>query len=166
MRHPPTSLKNMTPEELVLHKRFVAQRHRDNNREKIREEQRRCYHKNKKAFKERNTKWRANNQEKVAEYQRVYMAKKRRDAVERLGNKCCWCGESDYLVLTIDHINGDGHVERKSISNKKMLDIIIYSPLEIVKTRYQILCWNCQYRKKIKNKEIGSRVLRMKLEEA
>jgi DNA-directed RNA polymerase subunit RPC12/RpoP len=69
--------------------------------------------------------------------------------VEKLGNKCNHCGFSDVRALQIDHINGDGYKERnirKSLNRKIALGLIDTS-------RYQILCANCNWIKKVENNE-------------
>ena len=40
------------------------------------------------------------------------------------GNICSCCGESDYMFLTIDHINNDGHKQRRKISTQLYKSII------------------------------------------
>lgn len=58
------------------------------------------------------------------------------------GGMCACCGESQIMFLTIDHVNDDGHVERKeygySTTNqyKRILDAGCPAS-------YQVLCFNC-----------------------
>lgn len=66
----------------------------------------------------------------------------------RLGNKCHRCGEPDLLVLQIDHIKGGGTKERQGISSLARYQKV----LENIK-KYQILCANCNIRKRWENKE-------------
>lgn len=59
------------------------------------------------------------------------------------GGKCRSCACSNYPFLTIDHLNQDGHIHRKSISN-------IYSWLRrnnYPSDNFQLLCYNCNYLK-------------------
>jgi len=52
-------------------------------------------------------------------------------------------------ALQIDHVNGDGHKERqtrKSLNRKIALNLIDTS-------RYQILCANCNWIKRVENNE-------------
>jgi len=65
-------------------------------------------------------------------------------------NKCAGCGIEDIVVLTIDHINGGGTQHRKKI-HQDMYNWLIKNNFP---EGYQVLCWNCQYRKKIKNREM------------
>jgi len=57
------------------------------------------------------------------------------------GNKCVCCGERNRLFLTVDHINNDGSTHRKRVggSHNAIKDIISSKD----KTKYQILCYNC-----------------------
>lgn len=63
------------------------------------------------------------------------------------GNKCACCGESNRQFLTLDHINGNGTVERRQKRKEKgrssahgLLDEAVAHP---DKSKYQILCYNC-----------------------
>lgn len=62
------------------------------------------------------------------------------------GSKCACCGESNRVFLTLDHINGDGNAERKALKNRQggCLGKAIREP---DKSKYQILCYNCNYGK-------------------
>jgi len=57
------------------------------------------------------------------------------------GHKCSCCGESNELLLNIDHINNDGNRHRKLRGS----GISIYK--DIINNGfpnfYQLLCWNC-----------------------
>lgn len=64
------------------------------------------------------------------------------------GNKCVNCSETDYDVLTIDHINNDGNLDRRGKSRlsgdytyRKLIK------LGFPKEDYQILCYNCNIKK-------------------
>ena len=64
---------------------------------------------------------------------------------------CVRCGFADLRALSIDHINGNGHKERKG-------GIALY---ESLKQRgfpdgYQTLCLNCQFIKRDENKEYNN----------
>jgi len=60
------------------------------------------------------------------------------------GDKCACCGEHRREFLTIDHINNDGHRERKKLDCRGYSGGFYHS---IIKRgfpdHYQILCWNC-----------------------
>lgn len=60
----------------------------------------------------------------------------------------CPCGESELAVLSIDHKFDTGADERRS--NKKLLGIHFYRLLakSPIRDDLQVLCMNCQYRKR------------------
>lgn len=66
--------------------------------------------------------------------------KLRQDVLDAYGRRCACCGETEERFLTIDHVNNDGHIERKRYAKVKIHARIRrqgYPPT------YQILCWNC-----------------------
>lgn len=86
-----------------------------------------------------------------------YSQKLRLKTFEKLGGKCVVCGESDWRCLQIDHVNGGGHTELKEIGR-----VAIY--LKILKNRckngeYQLLCANCNWRKRYDRNEQGHKGL-------
>ena len=91
-------------------------------REKIKSDRRKLYKKNSAIFKKK--------------------------AFDLLGNKSKKCGETEKLVLQIDHIKGGGNKERKGLNSlyryKKVLEDT---------KKYQILCAHCNWLKMHKNKE-------------
>lgn len=64
-----------------------------------------------------------------------------------LGGKCIQCGESDVRCLQIDHINGGGGKERKSLSVWKYYQKVLES-VKMNKREYQCLCANCNFKKR------------------
>lgn len=66
------------------------------------------------------------------------------DVMDKYGEKCAYCGDDRFEVLTIDHINGGGQKHMRTEEFKRygsfwrILDNIKYSP-----DLYQILCHNC-----------------------
>jgi len=59
------------------------------------------------------------------------------------GSKCLCCGESNPQFLTLDHIQNDGTAERKS--GLGTWGVLRKAIREKDKTRYQILCYNCNF---------------------
>lgn len=87
-------------------------------------------------------------------YCRNKIAELKRLAYDLLGNICSRCGESRIPVLSIDHINGDGAIHRKSLNGstiKFYKDVIRDG-----KVRFQILCMNCQWMKRHERKECNN----------
>ena len=60
--------------------------------------------------------------------------------VAALGGKCRCCGETEPVFLTLDHVQNDGHKDRKLARHLLMARVEAegFPP-----DRYQILCWNC-----------------------
>lgn len=82
--------------------------------------------------------------EKVSAQQKL-----RAEAMELLGNFCMHCTETDRRVLQIDHIFGDGAKQRREMNTYQFLKDV----LEHGATRYQVLCANCNVRKRVVNDE-------------
>jgi hypothetical protein len=71
-------------------------------------------------------------------------------------NKCKHCGNSDIRVLQIDHINGGGRKEMMSFRFNGFLNHcykqLLENKISFLK-KYQLLCANCNWIKRIENKE-------------
>jgi len=63
--------------------------------------------------------------------------------LEKYGKACAACGCTDPVVLTLDHVNDDGHLDRKEKAPK----VIYREALEQHRPDLQVLCANCQLRK-------------------
>lgn len=79
--------------------------------------------------------------------------KRKQEVISHYSNgtmKCFKCGYQDIRALSIDHINGGGRKQIRTIRKTRFYDWI-------VKNNYpsglQVLCMNCQFIKKIENKE-------------
>jgi hypothetical protein len=72
----------------------------------------------------------------------------KKKAFDLLGNKCKKCGETEKLVLQIDHIKGGGNKERRGLNS-----LYRYKKVLEDKKKYQILCARCNWLKMHKNKE-------------
>lgn len=57
---------------------------------------------------------------------------------------CNCCHETALAFLTLDHINNDGHEERKLLNGTHMY---AYVKRNGFPPRYQVLCWNCNIAK-------------------
>jgi hypothetical protein len=76
----------------------------------------------------------------------------RNKILELLGNKCSRCGFSDIRALQIDHVNGKGLKEIRSMNNWKYLHRVL-DEISKGSKDYQCLCANCNQIKKIEKKE-------------
>ncbi len=74
---------------------------------------------------------------------KAYTLNIRQKLIEGYGSRCECCGESEYMFLTIDHINNDGASERKQFSNNmnKFYRMLINS--NYPRDNYRLLCYNC-----------------------
>ena len=68
-----------------------------------------------------------------------------------LGGRCVECHETDERVLQIDHRYSDGNKER-GLSRSKL-----YKKVENHTRRYQLLCANCNWRKRSKDVIVQAR---------
>jgi hypothetical protein len=68
-----------------------------------------------------------------------------------LGGRCVDCHETDERVLQIDHRYSDGNKERKFTRSQ------LYSRVRKNTNRYQLLCANCNWRKRTKDMVVQSR---------
>lgn len=76
----------------------------------------------------------------------------RSKVIEMMGGKCVHCGETDSRCLQIDHINGHGIEDRLlHINRQNLLRYIIKHGYE---GKYQLLCANCNWRKRYDNNEV------------
>ena len=76
----------------------------------------------------------------------------RKHVLVALGGKCVCCGyDKDLRGLVLDHINGDGHEDRKRYGSKLFRH---YSKnLEAAKSVLQVLCATCNQIKSIEQRE-------------
>lgn len=84
---------------------------------------------------------------------RIRKWKYRLDALTAIGElKCLHCGIDDVRVLAIDHIHGGGKAERDFYNGEAKY----YKHVAANPSNYQLLCHNCNYLKRINNKEHGA----------
>lgn len=77
---------------------------------------------------------------------------KRHTLLDALGGKCVCCGyDKDPRGLVLDHINGDGHEDRKRIGGK--IARYYVNNLAEAKEKLQVLCATCNQIKSMENRE-------------
>lgn len=88
------------------------------------------------------------------EYHKNKDRKLRKRVLTFLGDKCIKCGITDFRVLQIDHINGNGYQEQK-VNNwgGHNTHRYYYHILEVKGKGYQLLCANCNWVKRYERKE-------------
>lgn len=97
----------------------------------------------------------AYHQEHRAEKSAYYKARNKKLTQEVLGHYsngtpiCAHCGETDLVVLCIDHINNDGAEQRRKMGWGRGAGNVLYYWLVANKfpEGYQVLCYNCNIRK-------------------
>ena len=83
-------------------------------------------------------------------YQKTKITSLRERIHDKLGHACCRCGFADKRALQIDHINGGGNKEHKQIkNNESFLNKVLLDNTG----SYQILCANCNWIKRMENRE-------------
>lgn len=94
---------------------------------------------------------------------RLYHHKLRLSLIKLLGSKCnckikncCHkgiCGIKDLRCLQIDHINGNGAIERKRFKHKAVFHRFYLNNPDKIKGELQLLCSNCNWVKRFNNNE-------------
>lgn len=64
---------------------------------------------------------------------------------EALGRKCNCCGEEHPDLLTLDHVNNDGHIYRERYNEQQMYRMAHREGWP--KDKYQVLCMSCNFAK-------------------
>ena len=92
--------------------------------------------------------WYQRNKTQQAIYYAGHRDRIRQEMVKAFGGKCSHCGESDPVVLVLDHINDNAKEDRKQNHHTGG-----YGFYMLLKSRswptagLQLLCHNCNYRK-------------------
>lgn len=92
------------------------------------------------------------NSAKKKEMTKEWYRRVRRSCLEILGGKCVSCGFLDYRALQVDHINGGGFRDKKSMT-KVYFKAVIESFLKN-ENKYQLLCANCNWIKRFTKNEV------------
>lgn len=102
---------------------------------------------------------RKENPEKYAAHSRKAKAKERERLYEIYGHVCAICGFSDKRALTLDHRLNNGNEERRQLGERGVYRKAKagYAPDE-----YQILCMNCQFIKRVEDKNQNQHKERLK----
>lgn len=108
--------------------------------------------------KESMSRYNSQNKSRILFQSALYRDKLRLEMVEAYGGKCLHCGESDPIVLTLDHINNDPGPEYKRFGTSSRGGYTLYRFLRKQgwpKDRFQLLCFNCNMKKEHKRRREG-----------
>lgn len=86
------------------------------------------------------------NRHRFAHYGARQRDKLKEEVVAAYGGKCCHCGINNPVVLCLDHINDDAHIEKELYGLNARGGHKIYGKLKAQgwpKDRFQLLCYNC-----------------------
>jgi hypothetical protein len=115
---------------------------------KRRERERKYYIKNREKILERKGK----GYDKRNKKEKIIRKKSKQIIFEMLGNKCCRCGYSNPMALQLDHLLKKEKNEKRKESWDNYIRNPDLTPITII-FKYQILCANCNWIKRVENKE-------------
>lgn len=120
---------------------LVQRRLRQNDFDKKRAQKRAIQWKNDPDLRLRNKqariKYKINNPDRARDKYRLI----RKNVIAKYGNACECCNEMTLQFLSIDHIIGGGHAERKAIGYRSIYRKLNKSAARL--PEYRILCYNC-----------------------
>ena len=134
--------------------------YRLDNKEKTRSYGREYYERNKERIKERGIRRYQEDRVRILNVCRKHHQDIKKEVLTFYSNskepKCVCCGEDRLPCLSIDHIEGDGALQRKSLGASAGAHLYRWLRKQGYPEGYQTLCMNCQYIKKFKNKEFAN----------
>lgn len=100
--------------------------------------------------------WYSKNKDKVTAGVLLYQKGLRDKFLNKYGAVCCCCGETDRLVLTLDHIGESGAAARGKYGTGKRRtnnDTEYRKAIaRLDRTKYRVLCMNCQFTERQNNR--------------
>lgn len=124
------------------HKNDYAKQWRAANPDKVRASNVERYATHRAEYRARYEKEKREDPHRFAKYRKKERVKLKRSVIDMYGGECAGCGFSDIACLSIDHINGDGYRERKTIEGYKFYRHLLKTPRRI---DLRVLCMNCQF---------------------
>jgi len=112
-----------------------------------------------------NEEWKKLHPEKVKEYLHISQEKAKKELFELLGNKCanpnCLVpgGCREPRCLQVDHVHGNGVQQRKRRKHCSGYYRGILKEIKAGSEDYQLLCANCNWIKRVEEKEVRRWVL-------
>jgi len=111
------------------------------NRKRILDNNKKWHKNNKDRVNKIKKKWKDNNKTKVREYNHKTNRQLKLDIINILGGFCVCCKEATWEFLSLDHVNNDGYIERKSKQQHTIYREIRDGKADL--NKYQLLCYNC-----------------------
>lgn len=134
-------------------KKIIDKNYRLNNKDKIKVAKHEHYLKNKDKIKQRINDYISKNRDKHNEWKIKAKNKLKLEVFVYYGQgqlKCNFCDEFELNMLTIDHVNGNGNKHREKEGIKTGYSTYQWLKKNNYPDGFQVLCWNCQFKKKIK----------------
>lgn len=146
----------MTTPSQILETKAKRKAYRETNKERITALDKKWREDNRDLKNSRNREYYYENKKLISDKMKVYyketykqkLAELRLRLIQGYGSKCNCCGESMIEFLDLDHVNNDGHIDRKQFSWTAMYKKVI---AENFPPQYQILCSNCNQGKRRNN---------------
>ena len=135
-----------------------------NHKNEAKERSRKCYMNHREKAIRRTNEWTINHRELrrayIRKFDRKFRLNTRQEIIKLLGNKCAnpynlnhGDFETEQLCLQIDHVNGGGLKELGRFSNSNSYYKYVLEQIKAGSKDYQLLCANCNWIKRIKNRE-------------
>ena len=83
------------------------------------------------------------------EWDRLFLKRQRNQVIQHYGGKCVCCGETEYVFLALDHIEGNGNQHRLAVCGSKKILRMSWVIQNNFPPEFQILCHNCNMAKSI-----------------
>lgn len=120
------------------------------NREAVNARRRALYASKAETHRKRASEYRKSQREQVLAYNRTwsagYRSRLRAEMLAAYGGVCKCCGERQPLFLQLDHVDNDGHLDRKA--HRTSCKLLAHLKRKgWPQDRYQLLCANCNFGK-------------------
>jgi hypothetical protein len=125
--------------------------YQENNKEKIKVRRHKYYKENEKEIKDKTFAYKKINPDKARVYSKTSNKVIKAEAMKYYCQgdiKCQGCGDDEFELLTIDHIDGNGNKHRQETGAKTGKNFCFWLKRNNYPSGFQVLCWNCQWLKR------------------
>lgn len=95
-----------------------------------------------------------NSKKENKDHLREYRNRIKLSMIDILGGKCIKCGFSDIRALQVDHIDSIGRKDEARNGKGGMYHKQVIKSVLNKENKYQLLCANCNWIKKVENNEV------------